>query len=215
MPRFDINNSANGLEHDPNSQALFGDGVEDSGEDGNAEEDGEGGGEEDGEATGGDALASGTAGACAFGGEGRLSVAEASQLLVLMCHARGCSGQHQSEGHASVCRSVKLLMLHLRDCPVAPASVPSSSSSSSASSSSSSSDSCSAPSSSSSCINNNNNNTSTPASSSCLYPWCGPGKRFLDHLTHCYDGPVCGVCRPTDEALPATLAALRTCSVCR
>ena len=39
-------------------------------------------------------------------------------LLRLMCHARYCPGTHCVRGpeHAAVCRSTKLLMLHLRDC---------------------------------------------------------------------------------------------------
>ncbi|CAM9288934.1 unnamed protein product, partial [Pylaiella littoralis] len=41
---------------------------------------------------------------------------QAAKLLVLMCHARGCPGDHRSARLAEVCRSVKFLMLHLRDC---------------------------------------------------------------------------------------------------
>jgi transcription elongation factor Elf1 len=39
-----------------------------------------------------------------------------AKLLVLMCHARACSGVHRNPRHAEVCRSTKFLMLHVRDC---------------------------------------------------------------------------------------------------
>ena len=51
-----------------------------------------------------------------FGADGLLQVDEASKLLVLMIHARTCSGLHTSKKHADICNSTKLLMLHIRDC---------------------------------------------------------------------------------------------------
>lgn len=51
-----------------------------------------------------------------FGAEGLLQIDEASKLLVLMTHARTCSGVHESKKHADICNSTKLLMLHIRDC---------------------------------------------------------------------------------------------------
>lgn len=42
---------------------------------------------------------------------------EASRLLVLMTHASTCPCQHKSREHKEVCRSVKWMMLHVRDCP--------------------------------------------------------------------------------------------------
>jgi hypothetical protein len=41
---------------------------------------------------------------------------EQSKLLVLMCHARTCTGTHSSDKHAEICKSTKYLMLHIRDC---------------------------------------------------------------------------------------------------
>mmetsp|Transcript_16934 Transcript_16934/g.22000 ORF Transcript_16934/g.22000 Transcript_16934/m.22000 type:complete len:576 (+) Transcript_16934:132-1859(+) len=42
---------------------------------------------------------------------------QAAKLLILMGHARICTGKHQSKQHQEVCASTKHLMLHLRDCP--------------------------------------------------------------------------------------------------
>ncbi|CAM9999682.1 unnamed protein product, partial [Hapterophycus canaliculatus] len=66
-----------------------------------------------------DAQGSSTGGGVA-GGDGGLGPSldseQAAKLLVLMCHARECPGNHRSPRLAEVCRSVKFLMLHLRDC---------------------------------------------------------------------------------------------------
>ena len=35
---------------------------------------------------------------------------------VLIAHARTCPGHHASRAHGEVCKSVKYLMLHIRDC---------------------------------------------------------------------------------------------------
>lgn len=48
--------------------------------------------------------------------EFKLSPAQSSKLLVLICHARTCPGRHRSRRHAEVCKSIKYLMLHIRDC---------------------------------------------------------------------------------------------------
>ena len=47
----------------------------------------------------------------------RLEDREASRLLILMAHASTCPCQHNSHEHAETCRSVKWMMLHVRDCP--------------------------------------------------------------------------------------------------
>lgn len=41
---------------------------------------------------------------------------EQAKLLVLMCHARSCTGVHSSDRHAEICKSTRYLMLHIRDC---------------------------------------------------------------------------------------------------
>mmetsp|Transcript_44430 Transcript_44430/g.100452 ORF Transcript_44430/g.100452 Transcript_44430/m.100452 type:complete len:711 (-) Transcript_44430:440-2572(-) len=46
----------------------------------------------------------------------RLPTAQAAKLLVLIAHARSCPGHHASRQHSEVCKSVKYLMLHIRDC---------------------------------------------------------------------------------------------------
>lgn len=115
IPRIDIMAEANAIEHDPNVQALYGEGLEDSGDeqilDGEAGEDGYQDGEEEVGHEGvddGDHFGSGA--------DGLLEREEASKLLVLMCHARTCTGVHNSAKHAEICRSTKFLMLHIRDC---------------------------------------------------------------------------------------------------
>ncbi len=45
-----------------------------------------------------------------------LTPQQAAQLLVLMEHARMCPGQHEAGPQAELCRTVKFLMLHVRDC---------------------------------------------------------------------------------------------------
>eukprot|EP00613_Pedinella_sp_CCMP2098_P058028 CAMPEP_0171867268 /NCGR_PEP_ID=MMETSP0992-20121227/30759_1 /TAXON_ID=483369 /ORGANISM="non described non described, Strain CCMP2098" /LENGTH=709 /DNA_ID=CAMNT_0012490813 /DNA_START=74 /DNA_END=2202 /DNA_ORIENTATION=+ len=49
-------------------------------------------------------------------GEHRLPTSQAAKLLVLIAHARTCPGRHLSRSHSEVCKSVKYLMLHIRDC---------------------------------------------------------------------------------------------------
>lgn len=46
-----------------------------------------------------------------------LSDDHAAKLLILMGHASTCPCQHKLEKHKDVCRSVKYMMLHVRDCP--------------------------------------------------------------------------------------------------
>ena len=41
----------------------------------------------------------------------------AAKLLILIGHAATCPCQHKSEKQRDVCRSVKYMMLHVRDCP--------------------------------------------------------------------------------------------------
>lgn len=47
----------------------------------------------------------------------RLSDEDASRLLILMQHASTCPGQHTDPRARDVCKSVKYMMLHIRDCP--------------------------------------------------------------------------------------------------
>ena len=108
VPRFDINVTNNAIELDPNIVALYGEGVDDDDDcalddddDEDEEEDDVGGNQAEEEC---------------FGVEGCLDHDEASKLLVLMCHARTCTGIHVSQKHADVCKSTKFLMLHIRDC---------------------------------------------------------------------------------------------------
>lgn len=101
VPRIDIHAASNAIELDPNVIALYGEGVDDSTDDESYDECINDDNSVDEEI---------------FDGEGLLNSEEASKLLVLMCHARTCSGEHQSAQHAEVCKSTKFLMLHIRDC---------------------------------------------------------------------------------------------------
>ena len=110
VPRIDINSASNAIELDPNVMALYGEGVEDSGDD-----ECEGGSEEEDEAEKDFDEEAVAAAAEAdqddlrndvhpFDGEGLLAAEEASKLLVLMCHARSCTGIHASPKHSEICK---------------------------------------------------------------------------------------------------------------
>eukprot|EP00597_Dinobryon_sp_UTEXLB2267_P003421 CAMPEP_0170066004 /NCGR_PEP_ID=MMETSP0019_2-20121128/5861_1 /TAXON_ID=98059 /ORGANISM="Dinobryon sp., Strain UTEXLB2267" /LENGTH=1056 /DNA_ID=CAMNT_0010272979 /DNA_START=145 /DNA_END=3312 /DNA_ORIENTATION=- len=153
IPRIDINASSNAIELDPNNIALYGEGIEDSGDDvegedcytddeesndcgggvnddqmdsirnNNSEVAHNGGKEFNNDTNSGDGVVSGAVDGGEeeeeekpFDGEGTLQKEEASKLLVLMCHARTCTGSHASAKHADICKSTKFLMLHIRDC---------------------------------------------------------------------------------------------------
>ena len=110
VPRIDINSASNAIELDPNVMALYGEGVEDSGDDeceAGSEEEEEVEKEEDDDAVAAAAEADEEdlkRDVHPFDGEGLLAVEEASKLLVLMCHARSCTGQHASPKHAEICK---------------------------------------------------------------------------------------------------------------
>ncbi len=110
IPRIDITLPANAIEIDPNEIALYGEGVEDSGDEMCDDDDSDSDSivEEDPEERARDAYP--------FDGEGMLTADEASKLLVLMCHARTCNGSHSLKKHSEICKSTKYLMLHIRDC---------------------------------------------------------------------------------------------------
>lgn len=116
IPRIDINLVSNAIESDPNVLALYGEGVDDSGDELDDCGMGSGGEDDDCLDTTKGAVDSTAKDAHPFDGEGLLPQEEASKLLVLMCHARTCTGTHQSQKHADICKSTKFLMLHIRDC---------------------------------------------------------------------------------------------------
>jgi hypothetical protein len=198
IPRIDINVSSNAIELDPNNIALYGEGIEDSGDDVEGEEcytddeesndcgAGGVGGVSDDQADSSNSAAminnskisemsqsggngsgdgGGTSGALdgaeeeeeekPFDGEGALQRDEASKLLVLMCHARTCTGSHASAKHADICKSTKFLMLHIRDCKGLDIH-----------------------------------------GRECQMPWCQPCKKMLKHLTQCFTPDSCTVCNP-------------------
>ena len=180
IPRIDISASNNAIELDPNVIALYGEGVEDSCDDGD-DDDSEGEEEDVGGAGGGGGENEGGGvnpsdldpedlkrDVHPFDGEGLLAAEEASKLLVLMCHARSCTGAHASPKHAEICKSTKFLMLHIRDC----------------------------------------NGVDVRGRGDCQFPWCQPCKRMLRHLTHCYDPANCVICNPW--TLPESFQQLRS-----
>ena len=111
IPRIDINTSSNAIELDPNVIALYGEGIddEDDFDDCGSDEDEECKEDEDFEAVDEEDENP-------FDRDGFLQQEEASKLLVLMSHARTCTGVHTSQKHAEICKSTKFLMLHIRDC---------------------------------------------------------------------------------------------------
>ena len=119
IPRIDINIQANAIELDPNVVALYGEGVDDS-VDENCDNDEEDDVEEETEKSATNVEvkdeAEVTQDVNLFDGEGLLKAEEASKLLVLMCHARTCTGDHSQPKHNEICKSTKFLMLHIRDC---------------------------------------------------------------------------------------------------
>jgi len=123
IPRLDIGLTSNAIELDPNVIALYGEGIDDGEVEGfegyamyeemddeSCDEDAEMEEEfmEDEEIK---------RDAFPFDSEGCLTTDHAKRLLVLMSHARTCSGEHKSDELSEVCRSTKFLMLHVRDCP--------------------------------------------------------------------------------------------------
>lgn len=116
VPRIDISVGPNAIELDPNVTALYGEGA-DINSDSDDEDD--------------DSASLSTRFTCeASRNHGSssnlvttnttynssLNSEDAAKLLVLMCHARTCTGSHSSPIHADICKSTKFLMLHVRDC---------------------------------------------------------------------------------------------------
>ncbi|CAM9520163.1 unnamed protein product, partial [Ectocarpus sp. 6 AP-2014] len=117
IPRVDILNPTNNVE----SHIAF---LTENASDGDGscmDWDGETSDDNSGDEYSGDERQGLSAGGSMSGGDGSghgptLDSDQAAKLLVLMCHARHCPGNHRSARLAEVCRSVKFLMLHLRDC---------------------------------------------------------------------------------------------------
>ncbi|CAB1116425.1 unnamed protein product [Ectocarpus sp. CCAP 1310/34] len=117
IPRVDILNPTNNVE----SHIAF---LTENASDGDGscmDWDGETSDDNSGDEYSGDERQGFSAGGSMSGGDGSglgtiLDSDQAAKLLVLMCHARHCPGNHRSARLAEVCRSVKFLMLHLRDC---------------------------------------------------------------------------------------------------
>eukprot|EP01042_Synura_sphagnicola_P002366 gene2366-2838_t len=114
IPRLDISSPANNIETDPNVAALYGDG-ECSGDQADDDDDGDDGLlDEDFAFDETDSSSTETAAETLmdevypFDKPGNFSTQEAASLLVLM--------NHSSSATEEVCKSVKLMMLHLRDC---------------------------------------------------------------------------------------------------
>jgi hypothetical protein len=126
IPRFDIALQNNAIESDPNVVALYGEGIDDGEMDGFEgytmmyDDDNDDNDEsctiDDMGETGEDIKIALLKESMPFDSEGFLAHEQASKLLILMVHARTCSGLHVSPKHAEVCQSAKFLMLHIRDC---------------------------------------------------------------------------------------------------
>ena len=105
FPRIDITLPSNVIEYHPALISPEEDATDQEDESGEDVSGDDGGADSDGD---GDAD---------FMSSPPLTTAQASKLLVLISHARTCPGYHKSPRHAEVCKSVKYLMLHIRDCP--------------------------------------------------------------------------------------------------
>ena len=108
-----------------------------------------------------------------------LTPVQASQLLVLLSHARTCPGLHKSERHSSVCRALKYLMLHIRDCDGKVRKVVKTRQN----------------------VHTNyfmplRNHRQTLDGELCKFTWCRPSKQLVTHLTRCYEPEKCTVCNP-------------------
>lgn len=116
IPRIDISQSSNAIELDPNVVALYGEGIDESDEDANESDDYTD--DECEESNDDNQTVSMECSEDSFllEANGLLAKTSASRLLVLMYHARTCSGKHPSPKHEKLCRITKFLMLHVRDC---------------------------------------------------------------------------------------------------
>ena len=217
IPRIDIVAPVNSIEHDPNVQALYGEGVEDS-----CEEDCDDGSDFDDD----DCYISSGPGASAEGGSssaplltltadaafaavdtalsiesadaaaGSASSASAAAMAELEKEREVFDG----EGLFSYEEGAKLLtlMCHARTCTGLHKSIQHA-----------------AVCKSTKFLMLHIRDCSSNDFQSCLckFSWCRPGKRMLDHLTHCYDPASCVVCSPT--SIPAAYAQLRALNASR
>eukprot|EP01040_Poterioochromonas_malhamensis_P006478 gene6478-6978_t len=124
IPRIDISTASNAIELDPNVIALYGEGIEDGGDDEDSDNIDECNGMDEDDIEDLDFESEDDsfefrepANPASTDDEiDSMKKDEASKLLILMCHARTCSGRHSSPKHEEICRSTKFLMLHIRDC---------------------------------------------------------------------------------------------------
>jgi len=215
IPRIDIVAPINSIEHDPNVQALYGEGVEDSCEedcdDGSDYDDddgyvGTGASTEGGSITApllaltADAASAAAAAAtssidsadAALAAAGSASSASAAAAMAEMEKESEVFG---GEGLFSHEEGAKLLtlMCHARTCTGLHKSVQHA-----------------AVCKSTKFLMLHIRDCSSNDFQSCLckFSWCRPGKRMLDHLTHCYDPASCVVCSPT-HSLPEAFVQLR------
>ena len=116
VPRIDISLEKNLIDHDPNISALYGEGIEENGDEEDEQNRDDDDDDNDDRFIENNVSEEGVKDAHPFDDEGYLQVDVASKLLLLMCHARTCSGLHQNSTHSQVCLSTKYIMLHIRDC---------------------------------------------------------------------------------------------------
>lgn len=117
VPRIDITKESNAIEADPNVMALYGEGVDDSADEADDDEEVEDVSLDDADDKSSlDEYCSSSFFVNCFDCEGQFALKDASKLLVLMRHAKTCCGYHSSAKLASVCSYTKYMMLHLRDC---------------------------------------------------------------------------------------------------
>jgi len=216
IPRIDIAAPVNSIEHDPNVQALYGEGVEDSCEedceDESDDEDddcyiGNGPGPSAGAAAG-ESAEGGSSAPLAITAESSSSL-DAAELGAVTSNVAVTATAAEvekerdvfgGEGLFSYEEGAKLLalMCHARTCTGLHKSAQHA-----------------AVCKSTKFLMLHIRDCSSNDFQSCLckLPWCKPGKRMLEHLTHCYDSNSCIVCSPTN--LPEAYVQLRAISASR
>ena len=109
-------------------------------------------------------------------------------LYTVHCYFRSCTSRHNSSDISDVCNSVKLLMLHIRDCDGKKVSI---------------------------CTYITIIPSFILFYSLfyflveyCRYQWCQDGKTLARHLTHCTDASTCQICSPRLCDLPVEIREL-------
>jgi TAZ zinc finger len=187
IPRLDIGSAVNAIECDPNVVALYGEGVDDSGDEGESFL------ESDNEDNGGDDMtvdngSGDTRSHCFAAGNGALDVItnlddrtvtddgreSEVEADIKVFDGQGLLAQEEASKllvlmcHARTCNSVHASPKHAEICRSTKFLM----------------------------LHLRDCSGYDLGGKCCVFPWCLPCKRMLQHLTHCYDPSTCAVCNP-------------------